>query len=264
MFIKSTSRLDYFSYSKNSFLRTEILSPIYHTNNENDLFLTSKNDGVFIFNTENFQSLNLKFDPRNPLSISSSNFDENQNQALLIVDENLWIGTSYGLNKYNLSTNLNKRFYETQETNTLNSNYINDLFYVNKKLSSGKIAISDKILASTQNGLSIIDPDNNEINNYSSLDDTNIHNIFSVDDDILIHTENGIYIIESINKETLILEKISNTIENSKIRIINNNEFILYTPSSNIFKRIIKFKNNYTVLDVSIPREFRINDIKNY
>ena len=264
LFIKSTSRLDYFSYSKNSFLRTEILSPIYHTKNENDLFLTSKNDGVFIFNTENFQSLNLKFDPRNPLSISSSNFDENQNQALLIVDENLWIGTSYGLNKYNLSTNLNKRFYETQETNTLNSNYINDLFYVNKKLSSGKIAISDKILASTQNGLSIIDPDNNEINNYSSLDDTNIHNIFSVDDDILIHTENGIYIIESINKETLILEQISNTIENSKIRIINNNEFILYTPSSNIFKRIIKFKNNYSVLDVSVPREFRINDIRNY
>ena len=170
LFIKSTSRLDYFSYSKNSFLRTEILSPIYHTKNENDLFLTSKNDGVFIFNTENFQSLNLKFDPRNPLSISSSNFDEKQNQVLLIIDENLWIGTSYGLNKYNLSTNLNKRFYETQETNTLNSNYINDLFYVNKKLSSGKIAISDKILASTQNGLSIIDPDNNEINNYSSLE----------------------------------------------------------------------------------------------
>ena len=28
---------------------------------------------------------------------------------LLAIDDNLWIGTSYGLNKYNLSNNLNKR-----------------------------------------------------------------------------------------------------------------------------------------------------------
>ena len=75
IYIKSTTRLDYFSYVSNSFVRTGVSSPIYHTRNEKNLFISSKNDGVYIFNLNDFTSLNLKFDPRNPLSISSSNFN---------------------------------------------------------------------------------------------------------------------------------------------------------------------------------------------
>ena len=82
--------------------------------------------------------------------------------------------------------------------------------------------------------------------------------------DILIHTENGIFLIKNIDEEKINLEKISNSSALSKVRKINNNEFILYTSSSNLFKRIIKSKKNYLNLDVDIPEEFKINDIRNY
>lgn len=264
LFIKSTSGLDYFSYSKNTFQRIDIDAPISQTKYDNSLIITSKNDGVFILNLEDFSTKNLKFDPRNPLSISSSNFNNNQNQVTLPVNDDIWIGTSYGLNKYNIKTDLNKRFYETNADNTLNSNIINDLFYVEEDLSGSKISISNKILASTQNGLSLINPENDEIYNYPSLINSNIHNIFTLDGDILIHTENGIFLIKNIDEEKINLEKISSSSALSKVRKISNNEFILYSSSSNLFKRIIKSKKNYLDLDVDVPEEFKINDIRNY
>ena len=264
LFIKSTSGLDYFSYSKNTFQRIDIDAPISQTKYDNSLIITSKNDGVFILNLEDFSTKNLKFDPRNPLSISSSNFNNNQNQVTLPVNDDIWIGTSYGLNKYNIKTDLNKRFYETNADNTLNSNIINDLFYVEEDLSGSKISISNKILASTQNGLSLINPENDEIYNYPSLTNSNIYNIFTLDGDILIHNENGIFLIKTIDEEKINLEKISNSSALSKVRKISNNEFILYSSSSNLFKRIIKSKKNYLDLNVDIPVEFKINDIRNY
>ena len=42
VYIKSTSNLDYFSYSSNSFLRTGVSSPIYHTRSDDNLYITSK------------------------------------------------------------------------------------------------------------------------------------------------------------------------------------------------------------------------------
>ena len=134
LFIKSASGLDYFSYSKNTFQRININAPISQNKHNNTLIITSKNDGVFILNLEDYSTKNLKFDPRNPLSISSSNFNSDQNQVTLPVNDDIWIGTSYGLNKYNINTDLNKRFYETRDENTLRSNIINDLFYVDENL----------------------------------------------------------------------------------------------------------------------------------
>ena len=264
LFIKSASGLDYFSYSKNTFQRIDINAPISQKKYDNTLIITSKNDGVFILNIDDFSIKNLKFDPRNPLSISSSNFNNNQNQVTLPINDHIWIGTSYGLNKYNIKTDLNKRFYETIDDNTLNSNIINDLFYVEEDLSGSKISISKKILASTQNGLSLINPENDEIYNYPSLINSNIYNIFTLDDDILIHNEDGIFLIKNIDEEKINLEKISNSSALSKVRKISNNEFILYSSSSNLFKRIIKSKKNYLDLDVDVPEEFKINDIRNY
>ena len=168
-----------------------------------NLYLSSKNDGVFILNLENQTSDNLKFDPRNPLSISSSNFTTYQNDIILPLNDELWIGTVYGLNRYNIKTNLNKRFYQKEDNNSLNSNTINDLFYIDKKLSNEKINISNQILAATQNGLSLINPSNNEIRNYSELKNWMIYNTFTIDDDILINTINGIYLIDEINEENI-------------------------------------------------------------
>ena len=52
LYIKSNSGLDYFSYSRNDFIRTNVISPLFHTNDEKYLYLSSTNDGVFILNLE--------------------------------------------------------------------------------------------------------------------------------------------------------------------------------------------------------------------
>lgn len=263
LYIKSSTGLDYFSYLRNDFIRMNVNSPLFHTNDEKYLYLSSKNDGVFILNLENQSSNNLKFDPRNPLSISSSNFTIDQNDIILPLKEDLWIGTVYGLNKYNINSNLNKRFYQKEDNTSLNSNIINDLFYIDEKLYDEKITISNQILAATQNGLSLINPTNNEIRNYSELKNTTIYNTFLVDDDILIHTENGIFLIDKINEESISLIKIVNSKGVSKIRKITDNEFVLYS-SSNSFQRIIKNKEEYINYSLSIPTSNTINDIRNY
>ena len=74
---------------------------------------------------------NLKFDPRNPLSISSSNFSSNQNDNIILIaekdrDSTLWIGTTNGLNNYNLKTKSNKRFYKDNSRESISSNFIYD------------------------------------------------------------------------------------------------------------------------------------------
>ena len=263
IYIKSSSGLDYFSYSKNNFFRTDVRSPLYHTRDNKNLYLSSKNDGVFILNLENQTSDNLKFDPRNPLSISSSNFTTYQNDIILPLNDDLWIGTVYGLNRYNIKTNLNKRFYQKEDNNSLNSNTINDLFYIDKKLSNEKINISNQILAATQNGLSLINPSNNEIRNYSELKNWMIYNTFTIDDDILINTSNGVFLIDEIDLENISLIKVVNSNGFSKTRKITDNEFILYS-SSNSFKRVIKNKDEYFDYSITIPSSNTINDIKNY
>ena len=263
LYVKSGSGLDYFSYARNGFIRTPVISPISHVKDGNHLYLSSKNDGIFILNLEDNTSDNLKFDPRNPLSISSSNFTSNQNEVILPVNDFIWIGTIYGLNKYNIKSNLNKRFYQKEDESSLNSNFINDLFYVNKKMTNDKIALSNKILAATTNGLSLINPTSNEIKNYSLLKNTAIYNTFLIGDDILIHTENGIFLIDEIDEENISLIKITNSGKLTKTRKITDSEFILYS-NSNSFKRIIKNKNEYIDIEVAIPTSVKINDIRNY
>ncbi len=263
-FIKSNQGLDFFSYSKNSFQRIDISSPVHHKKHEENLYVTSKNDGVYIINLENYSINNLKFDPRNPLSISSSNFNNYQNEILLIVDDYIWIGTNYGLNKYNLKTNVNKRFYESENSNSLRSNLINDLFYITNKFSSNTFTVTEQILASTENGLSLINPLNNEIKNYSTFNNVDVYNVFSDDDDIYIQTENGVYIVLGITEEEISTKKITNSEKRSKINRITDNEFIVFNQSSNSFKRIIKNRKDFSEIEITLPPNLNLKDIKNY
>jgi hypothetical protein len=130
-------------------------------------------------------------------------------------------------------------------------------------MTNDKIALSNKILAATTNGLSLINPTSNEIKNYSLLKNTAIYNTFLIGDDILIHTENGIFLIDEIDEENISLIKIINSGKLTKTRKITDSEFILYS-NSNSFKRIIKNKNEYIDIEVAIPTSVKINDIRNY
>ena len=259
IFISSNSGLDYFNYNKFNFTRIQNLSkPVHFISDGNLLFSSTKTEGVFIFDVKTKLLENLKFDPRNPLSISSSVFDENQNDILFKHKtkkiNDLWIGTTYGLNKYNLLTKSNKRFYYSESNNGIPSNYINDIFDFNSEL--------DRILVATDKGIASINLINNKIQIIDNFKNKNVINIFRILDEILILSEDGIYKILEVNngdfKTTKIIEE-----SNLKFKKISSNEFIIWSNQKPLLKKITLINNIfYTEI---LNNDFDgINDISSF
>ena len=259
IFISSNSGLDYFNYNKFNFTRIQNLSkPVHFINDGNLLFSSTKTEGVFIIDVKTKLLENLKFDPRNPLSISSSVFDENQNDILFKHKtkkiNDLWIGTTYGLNKYNLLTKSNKRFYYSESNNGIPSNYINDIFDFNSEL--------DRILVATDKGIASINLINNKIQVIDNFKNKNVINIFRIIDEILILSEDGIYKILEVNngdfKTTKIIEE-----SNLKFKKISSNEFIIWSNQKPLLKKITLINNIfYTEI---LNNDFDgINDISSF
>tara|TARA_B100002051_G_scaffold33238_1_gene26231 strand:+ start:2390 stop:5704 length:3315 start_codon:yes stop_codon:yes gene_type:complete len=270
VFIKSIEGLDYFNYSNFNFKRIQDKSkPIHHIINENKLFFTTESEGLFQYDLNNNKLENFKFDPRNPLSISSSNFSETQNQIVNLIRKDnssadLWIGTLYGLNKFNLNTKSSKRFYENSEDNSLNSNIINDIFDLADSTITLDSDLSRKLLISTDNGLSIVDKFDNKINNYESLKNNKIYNIFKISTFLLIHKEDGIYKIENLNEDKIKLRKVFNSTGEIVVKIINENEFIIYKKNRSKFNRIVYFNNQFIDIPIKLSNATKINDVDNF
>tara|TARA_B100002052_G_scaffold39979_1_gene32119 strand:+ start:2390 stop:5704 length:3315 start_codon:yes stop_codon:yes gene_type:complete len=270
VFIKSIEGLDYFNYSNFNFKRIQDKSkPIHHIINENKLFFTTESEGLFQYDLNNNKLENFKFDPRNPLSISSSNFSETQNQIVNLIRKDnssadLWIGTLYGLNKFNLNTKSSKRFYENSQDNSLNSNIINDIFDLADSTITLDSDLSRKLLISTDNGLSIVDKFDNKINNYESLKNNKIYNIFKISTFLLIHKEDGIYKIENLNEDKIKLRKVFNSTGEIVVKIINENEFIIYKKNRSKFNRIVYFNNQFIDIPIKLSNATKINDVDNF
>ena len=149
-FLNQTSGLDFYNYQNYSFKRiTAESKPIHQIKYDKLLFLTLENKGVYQYNDLNEK--NFRFDPRNPLSISSSNFSENQNEYIfdkMLQSMNLLIGTTYGLNYFNINNKTSKRYYQNQSENTLSSNFIYDIFQLKKSKTVSK-EYEDNFLIST-------------------------------------------------------------------------------------------------------------------
>ena len=116
-FFKSNGGLDFYNYQNYSFKRiTAESKPIHQITLGETIIFTTENKGVYQYYPLNETLYNFRFDPRNPLSISSSNFSENQNDILHILQNdsnnvNLLIGTTYGLNYFNINNKTSKRYY---------------------------------------------------------------------------------------------------------------------------------------------------------
>ena len=270
VFVKSNEGLDYFNYSDFNFKRIQDKSkPIHHIFKENKLFFSTESEGLFVYDLSKNQIENFKFDPRNPLSISSSNFSENQNQILKLINSDntnssLWIGTLYGLNKFNLNTKSSKRFYENSQDNSLNSNIINDIFDLADSTISLVSNLSSKLLISTDNGLSMVDKLTNKITNYDNLKNDKIYNVFKVSKVILIHKQDGIFKIESLNENEIKLSKVFSSRDEIKIKIINENEFIVFKNNTSKFNRIVYFNNQFIDIPIELSNKININDIDNF
>ena len=270
VFIKSIEGLDYFDYSNFNFKRIQDKSkPIHHVFKENKLFFSTESEGLFLYDLNKNEIENFKFDPRNPLSISSSNFSENQNQIIKFIRTDtssliLWLGTLYGLNKFNLNTKSSKRFYENSQNNSLNSNIINDIFDLADSTILLDSNLSSKLLVSTDNGLSIVDKVNNEIKNYESLRNNKIYNVFKISNLLLIHKQDGIFKIESLNENEVKLSKVFSSRNEIKIKIISDNEFIVFKKNTSKFNRIVYFNNQFIDIPIKLSNEININDVDNF
>ena len=226
IFVSTSSGMDYFRYDKLSFDRLELnSSPTGFYNYLNYLFIPTLTEGLYLYELENDTILEeFKFDPRNPLSISSSQFNDNQNDVILFSlynqDSALWVGPSNGLNKIDLNTKSNKRYYSEGTPNSLPSNFIYDIY-----------SYDSLILVSTDNGLALVNKLNNSISHYNILDNKEVYNIFEIFGKLIIHTQDGIFKIDDLENEILTPIYLGYKL---KSKVINDNEFVVCSENANV------------------------------
>ena len=85
--------------------------PLHVLEEEEEIFFTTSNNGVFKVSKKNKESTNYQFDPLDPFSLSSSKFSENQTNPIVKRGDVLWVGTTNGLNQINIKTGQTKRYY---------------------------------------------------------------------------------------------------------------------------------------------------------
>ena len=256
VFISTQTGLDYFDYDKLLFKRIESnATPTSNYKFSNFLFTSTENEGLFIYDLKKDTIIeNLKFDPRNPLSISSSNFSSNQNDNIILIaekerDSTLWIGTTNGLNNYNLKTKSNKRFYKDNSRESISSNFIYDLYSFDSLLFVG-----------TDQGLSTINRNNNSINEIDFLKNSQVYNIFEISGNLCFHTSNGIYKLKNLFTNSF--EEIYSG-KQLNLKVINNNEFVVWNTLSKI-DRIFYYNDKFQTQLLSNGSSQKINDINNF
>ena len=255
VFISTSSGLDYFDYKNLSFKRIESnSSPTSNYKYSKYLFTSTENEGIFIYDIENDSIIdNLKFDPRNPLSISSSNYSNKQNDNIILIsndeDSILWVGTINGLNKYDPKTKSNKRFYNENVDNSISSNFIYDLYSFDSLLFVG-----------TDLGLSTVNINNNYIKQIDFLKGIEVYNIFEISGNLCFHTSTGIYKLKNLFTNSF---EIIYSGENLNLKVINNNEFVVWNSESKV-DRIFYNNNEFQVQLLSYEQTQKINDINNF
>ena len=177
----------YYNEERDVFNRVETGSrPIHTIEDENSIYFTTKNNGVFKISKRSKEATVFQFDPLDPFSLSSSKFSEKQSNPICIYGETLWTGTTNGLNKTNLKTGQTKRLY-SGKTNLVKSDTItsvvvlNDVLYVG---STNGLGISDLAFGSPIDG------------SWGALKNSHIINLFTI-------SEAGI--VAAVTKEALFL-----------------------------------------------------------
>ena len=255
VFISTISGLDYFDYESLNFKRIESnSSPTSNYKFSSYLFTSTENEGVYIYDLEKDTIIeNLKFDPRNPLSISSSNFSYLQNNHILISseegDSTLWIGSTNGLNRYNLKTGSNKRFYSEDSDNSLPSNFIYDIFKYDNLLFIG-----------TDKGLALININDNSIEKFDFFINKSVLNVFEIGGTLCFHTLDGIFKLDDIITKSFTQIYSGNELN---LKVTNKNEFVVWDDQSRV-ERVFYFNNEFQKQLLNDNSNIQINDINNF
>ena len=140
--------VDRYNQQLNNFTRFKTDSrPIHLLNTSDTLLITTRQSGLLVINKKSLQTSSYYFDPLDPMSISSSRFSDRQTQPILKNKNTVWVGTTNGLNKINLSTKTAKRFYK-EKSDFVKSDTVLCLFSIDGEIligsSSGLVSYNEK------------------------------------------------------------------------------------------------------------------------
>jgi len=184
--------------------------PTNYFKHKNEIWITTLSDGVYKL-TKNKELVRYKFEPLNPFSISSSNFESiNGDKFAADKNGNVWLATSSGLNQLQ-SNNSVRRFFKSNTDNILLSENILSLYY----------SESNVLLVGTEKGLNYYDLSNEIFTTEPKLKNIAIFSIDEINGNIFIFTDSGIY---KKNGNTIDLFKSSNNLR----RVTANGQELLF------------------------------------
>ncbi len=224
--------VDRYSQQLNSFTRFKTESrPIHLLNTQDTLLITTRQSGLLVINKKSLQTSSYYFDPLDPMSISSSRFSDRQTQPVLKKKNIVWVGTTKGLNKINLSTKTAKRFYK-EKSDFVKSDTILCLF-----------SADDEILIGSSGGLVSYNENTGKV---KEIINEPIHKI------VQMNKTKG-YIALG-NKQTYILDQkrkivksIKHTVKKTKTTHAGRDQYLLWSKKSSEVIMVHKENNNIDV-----------------
>ena len=177
---------------------------------KDEIWITTLSDGVYKL-SKNKELVRFKFEPLDPFSISSSNF-ESIDGSKFSYDSNgdLWLATPSGLNKIQKNNSV-RRYFRSNTDNALLSENILCVYY----LDSGTLMIG------TDKGLNYLDIRSDKFSAESKLKNKSIINIDEINGKMLFFTNTGIYAKTNASVELYISDNAFSNIE-------SNNQTSLY------------------------------------
>ena len=149
---------------------------------EGQVWITTLSNGIYKLNN-NKELINYKFEPLNPFSISSSNFESSiGNKFAYDSNGNVLLATSSGLNKIQKDNSVRRYFRSNTENELLIDNILSLYF-----LDGGTLLIG------TDMGLNYYYFNNGKFSSESKLKNKSIINIKELNGEILFFTNTGIY-----------------------------------------------------------------------
>ncbi len=187
LLVVSDNALHLFTPKNYSFIRFNIESrPTSIYKDGSEFWVTSRDKGVYRLD-QNKTLHHYKFDPLNPFSIPTSEFEFTDGVRFATDnDGKTWLATEKGLCSIDKNTNFVSRYFRSNTNNKLLSDKINSLFFENGVLYIG-----------TEKGLNYLSVKDMAFTSENDLKNYKIYNIIKDDDTLLVVTDRGIFSVDA-------------------------------------------------------------------
>ena len=226
----SKEGLSFFNPKTFSFKRVKLGSrpiALYFDSQLNNYWVSSESSGIYVLDSSHERLFNLKYDPLNPTTLSSSNFDyDNKKNLVDFGEEKIFIGTPNGLNVFNRSQKTIKRYIKQRSSSLLSNNIKSILRLSNKEL-----------LVATDNGVNIFNELSEKFDKKTFAKGKNIDLISETKkNSYVIISEGSLYTYSSSDTEIKFHHNISK--ESSLNYFIKDNHLYSYSKGGNHFNKI--------------------------